>query len=145
MNSSKTNIETLCTHSDKAELVNVRSFVLDNAKKFGFDEIMGNKIALAVDEACSNLIKHAYKFDPARYICVEIATENSSFIVKIIDDGKSFDPSFYPIPDMNDYFKKYKHGGLGIHIIRLIMDDIKYYPSNEKNPRNILELKKNLN
>ncbi len=130
------------TIGDDAELIKIRDFVQDKAIGFGFDEMEAQKIALAVDEACTNLIKHAYKLDPTKNIYVEIDTASNKFTVNIYDEGSPFNPMDAPTPDMKEYFSKYKHGGLGIHIMRLVMDEIAYFPAKTGNTKNLLKLTK---
>ncbi|MBE2188013.1 MAG: ATP-binding protein [Desulfobulbaceae bacterium] len=136
---------TICTAVDSDELSRIRDFVKLKAEDFGFGDGDCNKIVLAVDEACSNLIEHAYKKDSTKLLCVEIDSFDKEFIVKILDNAIPFDPSNVELPDMEKYFKVLKRGGLGIKIMRLVMDEILYYPSNEHNPVNTLILKKHLN
>jgi len=83
-------------------------------------------MALAVDEACTNIIKHSYAGNPAQMFDLEIATLDDRFIVVLTDSGKSFDPNNLPKLDMKRYFEQCARGGLGVHIIRLVMDDVAY-------------------
>mgnify|MGYP000905311068 CR=1 FL=1 len=137
-------IEDICISSDFAELIKIRDFISDKANNFGFSDDQINKIVMAVDEACTNLIKHSNKFDKAKNICIQVETDNKLFIVNILDDGIPFNPINYPSPDINDYLQKPKSGGLGIFIIKRVMDNISYIPSNKKTPHNILRLTKYL-
>jgi len=146
MKTVKENSEnTICTAVDPAELVRIRDFVKNEAIVFGFDDAVCNKIVLAVDEACTNLINHAYKKDRTKELCVQIEKIDKNFIVKIFDMAAPFDPMKATQPNMDEYFKTYKKGGLGIQIMRLVMDEILYYPSDDRNPVNTLVLKKQLN
>ncbi|HEV8538848.1 MAG TPA: ATP-binding protein, partial [Bacteroidota bacterium] len=54
------------------KLLTVRNFVAEAAHAFGFDEESMNKISIAVDEACTNIIKHAYDFASNRQIEITI-------------------------------------------------------------------------
>lgn len=134
--------KNLCASGDYSELEKIRSFVSDEAVKFGFSGEDSQRIALAVDEACTNLINHAFKRDSSRNICVEIEPSQNHFVVNILDDGAPFNPLEAPQPDMKEYFKNYKRGGLGIQIMRLVMDEITYFPQAGKAKKNILKLKK---
>jgi serine/threonine-protein kinase RsbW len=136
---------TICTAVDPVELSRIRDFVKSKAEVFGFGDGDCNRIVLAVDEACSNLIEHAYKKDSTKLLCVEIDSLDKDFIIKILDNAIPFDPLKVKQPDMEVYFKTLKRGGLGIKIMRLVMDEILYYPSNEQNQVNTLILKKHLN
>ncbi len=132
----------ICINADSAELERIRKFVLDFAEKFGFDDITVNKIVLAVDEVCTNLIKHSYKYDSSRKICLQILTDDNQFSVLILDDGDSFNPGSDTSLDMNDYLNNYRRGGLGLHIINLVMDKIQYIPRSDDFPQNRLILTK---
>ncbi len=136
---------SICSNGDLAELERIRSYIFERAQEFGFSSDIAQKISLAVDEACSNLIKHAFNKDNQKKICMEIVAEDKQFTINIMDDGAPFNPLEVAAPDMNEYFKQFKRGGLGIHIMRLIMDEISYRPQSDSNPKNCLCLKKYLN
>jgi serine/threonine-protein kinase RsbW len=142
---AKEKYNEICAIGDYEELGKIRDFVKLRAELFGFvgDDI--NNICLAVDEACSNLIRHAFKFDKKRKICIKIESDNNAFIINVIDNGKPFNPLEITLPNMSDYIAKPRRGGLGIKIMRSLMDDISYMPMNDSNPNNILKLKKILN
>lgn len=140
----KENTMELCAHSDKAELSRIRDFITSHALKFGFNEKMAMQVALAVDEVCSNLIQHAYKDDANSEICIRINHDEKNFIIDILDNADAFDPMSVPSPDMKQYFESYKRGGLGIQIIKKVMDSIVYIPANKTSKSNILSLIKKL-
>lgn len=125
---------------DYSELKQIRDYVRSKAKNFGLNDKKTNYIVLAVDEACSNLIRYNMKFDKSKSLNVKIYDKQSKFFVEISDNGKSFDLLKNPPPNMNEYFNQYKKGGLGIHIIKSIVDEIEYKPSNDKNAVNTLQL-----
>ena len=139
MNNSEKHI---CVKSQHSELDRIRNFVQTEAHKFGFDEKISYQISLAVDEACTNLINYAYNKRTDQDICIKLDKKLEELIIKIYDDGEPFDPSRVESPNMKEYRKKMKRGGLGIHIIKLVMDKINYYPS--ENNKNILELRKKI-
>ena len=139
------NDKYICVRSEFTELQHIRDFILNQAIAFGFPENEASNIVLAVDEACSNLIKYAFKLDDSQEFCIEIGKELNDFIVHISDQSNSFNPLDVDRPDMQKYFKELKRGGLGIHIMRSVMDNIEYSPSNRKSNKNILKLVKSLN
>lgn len=144
MGANTLNNTKICTSGSSTELEKIRNFVLSNANTHGFNDITSNKIALAVDEACSNIIKYAYNHDVSKEICVEINHDKNDLLIRIIDDGKPFNPRKVPSPDMTQYLKEFRKGGLGIHIMRTVMDKIDYKPSVNQQKQNILELRKTL-
>jgi serine/threonine-protein kinase RsbW len=108
------------------ELHRIRMIVEEHAVRFGFDRETAFRMALAVDEACTNIIKHSYAGNPGQTFEVEIGTIGDRFIIVLTDHGKSFDPGKLPRLDMKRYFEQCLRGGLGVHIIKLVMDDVVY-------------------
>jgi serine/threonine-protein kinase RsbW len=115
-------------------LLEVREFVLRAAREFGFSEEEASKIVLAVDEACTNVIKHAYQFAPDREIEIVIQPVKDRMQITVIDDGKSFNPSIAKLPDLKQHLSHYRRGGLGIYLMRTLMDKVEYkYAPGKKN------------
>jgi serine/threonine-protein kinase RsbW len=121
----KNNNQILISSSTK-NLHIVRDFIEQKAKEINLESKIVNQIIVSVDEACTNIIKHTYKYDESNTIEVEYKSDNKKFIVIIRYKGKSFDPSKKHNPNMKQYFAKYKVGGLGIPLIKKSMDKIEY-------------------
>ena len=121
-------MKTLHLHiqSQTEKLNLVRDFVSAAAQKFGFDEETIGKIILAVDEACTNIIKHSYGYGPHHDIDIEIGQDGKKFEIIITHRGKSFDPGAVRTPDMKEYLSHFRRGGLGIHLMRSLMDVVEY-------------------
>lgn len=134
----------LSAYGDYKELEAIRDYVRSNASESGLSDQQVNNITLAVDEACSNLIHYSIKFDKNKQLRINIQSKGNKFIVTIQDKGKPFDPLSVKSPDMEKYFKEFKHGGLGIHIIKKIVDKIEYKASANSSDYNslILTMKK---
>lgn len=122
-------IDKILISSSTKNLKQVRNFIEQSAKKYLVDINIINQIVLSVDEACTNIIKHTYKFDENHTIEIENFIEKNQFIVKITYDGDAFDPNKHSLPDMKEYFAKYKVGGLGIPLMKKFMDKIEYIHS----------------
>jgi serine/threonine-protein kinase RsbW len=104
----------------------IREFVIKIALKAGFGTEAQEQIALAVDEACTNVIKHAHKFDAKRAIDINIVLDAQKMTINILDKGKGFDVSKLQTPDLKKYAKESRHGGLGIYLMKTLMDDVQY-------------------
>lgn len=104
----------------------IRDFVSENALTAGIPVSTVENIMLAVDEACTNIIKHAYKSSPEGEIIINIEYNKEKFTITIIDYGKSFEPERVPLPDLQKYYREHKVGGLGIYLMKSLMDDVKY-------------------
>ncbi len=81
---------------------------------------------LAVDEACTNIIKHSYEFVSTKDIDIDIVTNRKRFEIIITHDGKTFDPDAVKVPNMPEYLRHYQHGGLGVHLMRSLMDKVEF-------------------
>ena len=108
----------------------LRKFIESKAVDFGFDESTINQIILSVDEACTNIIKHAHHYNENEQIEIETETDNSEFKIILRYKGRGFDPNDLHNPDMKDYFNKYKVGGLGVPIMKKFMNKIEYVHKN---------------
>ncbi len=123
-------------------LEKIRKLIKLHALNSGFSDDDSDKLALAVDEACTNLIRYSFNFDDKQKIKIIILKDDKYFIIQIFDLGKPFNLLEVPKPNMKEYLLSYKKGGLGIYLIRSVMDEIDYIPSNDINPQNTLILKK---
>ena len=116
----------LTVPSQTAKLKRVRRFVASAARRFGFSVDEAGKIALGVDEACTNIIKHAYNSASDKEIKLSIVMDDGKFEVLITDRGKPFDPDAVKLPEMKDYLAHYRHGGLGMYLMKSLMDKVEY-------------------
>lgn len=114
---------------DSANLEIIREFVAKIAQNIGFDEEQIHHIELAVDEASTNVLRHAYKGVKTnnKFIHIEVVAYPDRIEINVIDKGKGFDPDKIKTPDMNDYLKEMKRGGLGLYLIKTLMDKVDYF------------------
>ena len=87
----------------------------------GWEKKTTEEILLAVDEALTNIIRHAYQGKPGKMTISVVATDDKIEIV-LEDQGQKFDPTQVPPPEL----PRHKPGGLGVHFIRTIMDQMIY-------------------
>ena len=87
----------------------------------GWEKKTAEEVLLAVDEALTNIIRHAYVGKPGKMM-VEIDVSNDKVEIVLEDHGKKFDPTQVPSPEL----PRQKPGGLGVHFIRTIMDQVIY-------------------
>lgn len=117
---------TLKIESRTDRLIVVREFVAGAAREFGFGEDDVSKISLAVDEACTNVIKHAYGFDSTKSLSITVNPGKDGLEILIRDNGKGFDPAKVSTPDMKEYLSHYRKGGLGVFLMKKLMDVVEY-------------------
>ena len=124
-------------------LAHIREFINSAAAEIGLSKETIDNIILAVDEACTNIIKHAYKYFPDGKIVLNIKTDKKTFTIEIIDYGKSFDPGLVPNPDLLKYYDEKRVGGLGMYLMKKLMDEVKY--TSVPGKFNQVSLSKNIN
>jgi len=142
INKKFNHIATLIASGEYKELIKIREFISDYAKKSGLDLKKIDELVLAVDEACSNLIHYSINFDNTRTIKIDLENTDDEFVVNIQDDGKPFNPESVKSPNMKQYFLEFRKGGLGLHILKNLTDEIIYIPSSNQQDRNVLKLLK---
>lgn len=126
--------------SDPTYLCGVREMVASIARRLGFDDMDCSKISLAIDEALCNVIRHGYNKAFDRPIWVGITPmppEGESpggIIIVIEDEAKKVDPCKVVGRKLDDI----KPGGLGVHIIREVMDEVRYEPRERMGMRLVM-------
>ena len=106
----------------------IREFVGDIAREGGFSNKDVYNIQLATDEAASNIIEHAYEKTPDGILELSCGIKGDVITIILIDHGESFDPSEVPLPDLKADLSDRKIGGLGIFLMRKLMDEVRYEP-----------------
>ncbi len=117
---------TLSVPSSTQHLEDVRRFVEAHAVEADFPANDVEQLKIAVDEACTNIIKHAYRGEDTHRIDIEVLIEKDHFTVRIRDEGKTFHPETYKTPDILESIRSRRAGGYGVHIIRRLMDRVEY-------------------
>ncbi len=112
--------------SDTRHLVKIREVVQNAVAQWAPDSHLVAKITLAVDEAVANVIEHAYSETEPGDVRVRISADEEKFVVAVVDTGREFDPNRVEMPDLKEHIRQGKRNGLGIFLMRQIMDEIKY-------------------
>lgn len=107
-------------------IAHVRNFVANHANDCGFTLEDTDSIRLAVDEAYTNVIKHAYDFDDSKMVTVKVMCDSDGFHIVISDHGRSYDPGLYKEPNIEERIKLRKRGGVGVFLIQKLMDQVEY-------------------
>lgn len=110
----------------------IREFVGGVARQGGFSDKDVYNIQLATDEAASNMIEHSYEDIPDGVIDLSCGMEGDQIRIVLIDYGEPFDPSAIPLPDLKADLSDRKIGGLGIFLMRKLMDEVHYEPKPDK-------------
>lgn len=110
----------------------MREFVGTVARESGFGEKDIYNIQLATDEAASNIIEHAYEGVTDGALNLSCGMDERGLVVTLVDYGLPFDPSEVPMPDLQADLADRKIGGLGIFLMRKLMDEVHYHSNADK-------------
>jgi len=119
----------------------ISDFITKVMRQIGAKERSISEVQLAVDEACTNIIRHAYS-ERKDVITLTLELADEDLLITITDRGKPFDPSSIPPPDLEADVDERKTGGLGIYFMRKLMDYVNY--SFDAEEGNKLTMRKHL-
>lgn len=121
-------------------LLGARDFIRQSLRPHVHSDVTLNEIVLAMDEMCSNLMIHAHQCDPDHLLELTILTKDKGLLVfEIEDDGTVFDINTFNEPDLDNLIHIKRKGGLGIRLVKTIMDKIEY---ENRDGRNVCRLTK---
>jgi anti-sigma regulatory factor (Ser/Thr protein kinase) len=123
-----------------ASLAEIAGFVREAAAELGLDDFGAYMVETAVDEACSNIIEHAYGGEGVGDIEVTVRIGKNDLTVALRDHGRPFSPEQVPEPDIHAGLEEQPGHGLGLYLIRKWMDEVKFEFSPEMG--NVLKLVK---
>jgi serine/threonine-protein kinase RsbW len=119
---------------DIAEIPRLLDWVEASCRECGVVGDTPFKLALVLEEAVANVITHAFAGVEAPHrIAVELAIDDDRVTAEIIDNGGAFDPSVAPEADRTTPLESRDVGGLGIHLIRRMMDRVEYRRADGEN------------
>jgi serine/threonine-protein kinase RsbW len=134
---SKTPVLSVPARGD--QLAVISDFVNAAAREAGLSERSAYHVQTAVDEACANIIYHAYDFEGQGTIEVCCESRRDDFIVTITDHGRPFDPAAVPEPDVTAALDARNEGGLGRFLMRKLMDGVQHDFTREGNVLTMLK------
>src|SRR6185503_10861630 len=117
---------TLHVPSSTENLALIREFVSSIGAQAGMNDQEVANIELAVDEACANVIEHAYGHDVTKEVVVRAILDDDTLWIKVEDTGRGFDPDAVGEEDLPHLIEQHKSGGLGMRIMRTVMDEVRY-------------------
>ena len=109
----------------------IREIVAEAARQVGFSDKEIYAIQLAADEASSNIIEHAYAGVTGGKLEIDLSTSDNELKIIMRDHGKPFDPASVPEPNVKADLSERKIGGLGMYLMRKLMDEVSYESSPE--------------
>jgi serine/threonine-protein kinase RsbW len=126
--------------NDLAALAGVRELVRDGIARGAFPQQYLNRLQIAVDEAVTNIVEHGYPDQPPGKASIELdlTVERERFRMVIQDHGLTFDPEEFGDVDIQRHVSAGQSGGLGVFLMRKIMDLIEYHAEKGRKNRLVL-------
>lgn len=121
-------------------LAPISNFIVGQVENAGFSADEVYAIQAAVDEACANIIDHAYGGEDMGDIKIDVKKIKKGIQIRLIDTGEPFNPNKVPEPDISSPLETRKERGLGVFFMRKLMDNVRFEFS--KSEGNILTLEK---
>ena len=116
----------------KSNLQEIRNFIMEILKTENLSDLEIHSMVLAVDEVCANIIIHSNNCSPEQTLEVLMEVKKDRVEYEIIDNGIGFDIRQYPEPDLNEIIKTKRKGGVGLMLVKRIMDEIDFYNKKGK-------------
>ena len=117
----------------KPEIERVTDDFSKFSEKHGFPESILREVSIVFDELLHNIMSYAYKDDREHEIAVLVELSGDRLKIEVTDDGIPFNPFALDDPDTTLSIEEREIGGLGIHLVRNIMDNISYHRKVHKN------------
>jgi serine/threonine-protein kinase RsbW len=117
---------SLVVDSRFERLEEIADFINEAACACGLDETQAYDVQMAVDEACTNVIEHAYRGKPGGTIDIVCEQRGKEFVVTIQDFGEQFDPKKVRLPKIHDPLSRRNIGGLGLFFMHKLMDRVEF-------------------
>jgi serine/threonine-protein kinase RsbW len=115
----------LCMVGTRADLPSVTEFVEHACELAAVDSAVRFDLQLATEEACANVIEHAYRGGGGEFtVCIEVVGPDVR--ITVTDQGEPFDPADVPMPDLSLPLDMRPVGGLGIYLMQQLMDEVRF-------------------
>ncbi len=132
--------------SSTENLSMIRDFVKNIGTHAGMGDLDVARLELAVDEACSNVMEHAYESDTTKEVSIRATVDDRAVQITVVDTGKGFDPASVEQLNLEDLISARRGGGLGMRLIKSFMDEVHYEMlPGVKNELKMVKHLKNLN
>jgi anti-sigma regulatory factor (Ser/Thr protein kinase) len=127
--------------NDRSEIERLSQLVeaFGEAKGLTADSVFS--VNLALDEVITNVIRYGHDDGGQHPIVVRLAIDQDVLTAQVEDDGRAFNPLEAPVPDIGASIEERPIGGLGIHLVRSVMNSVEY---RREDGRNVLTMKKRL-
>ncbi len=123
----------LTIENDLAQLAVVKDQVDSFAKRENLSRDVVFAAKLVLEELLTNTISYGYDDKSVHFIEIRLAVRGDQLIIGTVDDGLAFDPRTAKEPNIESSLKDRAIGGLGVHLVKTLMDRVEYWHKDGKN------------
>ena len=123
----------LTVRNDTAELLRLNAFLEQFWEHHGLPEDKVGDVTLALEEVFLNVVRYGFTDTAEHTIVVRLAIRDRDVALTVEDDGIPFNPLNAPVPDIESPLEDRRIGGLGIHLVRQVMDGVSYAREGQLN------------
>ena len=131
--------KNILINNNLSEIERLSKAVAELGKKHNLSSEVIYDVRLALEEVVSNIIKYGFEDNYEHQISIEMNLQGETVTIKIKDDGKPFNPLEVKNANLEKPFDEREIGGMGIYIVRQLMDELRY---NREKDNNVLLLRK---
>ncbi|OGC39179.1 hypothetical protein A2Y85_02135 [candidate division WOR-3 bacterium RBG_13_43_14] len=128
-------------NAEKPSFIDLRQKIDRACRRLGLDKEESLHVQIAVDEACTNVVRHAYKNNGGK-IRIELRPLNKKLKIVIKDWGNPFQKDYQAASKPHQVIQTKKTGGLGIFTIKKLMNEVKYYRRKNHNELVLTKIRK---
>jgi anti-sigma regulatory factor (Ser/Thr protein kinase) len=112
--------------NDLAELSRVAEAIDEFCAKHAIPAANAFKLNIALEELLTNTISDGYSDEQRHEIAIDIVRDGETIVTELSDDARPYDPLNAPPPDLDSAIEDRRVGGLGVHLVKTLMDDVAY-------------------
>ena len=125
--------EAITLVSEPSELARLEAFVAAFARAQGLPDDERVRLLLILEELFTNVVEHGYPQGGAGLISIALGLADGRLVIEFVDDGRPFDPLTVAAPNLDLPGQERPIGGLGVHIVRSLVDDASYRRTGRRN------------
>jgi anti-sigma regulatory factor (Ser/Thr protein kinase) len=133
--------ENIFVRNDLSEIESLAEAVAEFSKGNNLSDEVAHELRLVLEEVVSNIIQYGFEDDYEHQIAIQMNLQGEALSVKIRDDGKPFNPLEFESYNIEKPFDEREEGGMGIYLVRELMDEVKY---KREEDNNVLLLRKHI-
>ena len=119
--------------NDLREIERLARIADDFGRRHRLNAETSHNVKVALDEILTNIISYAYDDAKEHIIVIRLSLDQETWTVEVEDDGRPFNPLNAPEPDTKQLLGERPIGGLGIHLVRKLIDELEYRRQNDRN------------